>query len=87
MKHTVDWMKFITICATLLIGASGTTYAFITGWRTAETLLQYLAMSAATAFYVAGAGSIIYGSGYIVWLRASGRSTRKQNNGQPSESG
>ena len=87
MKHTVDWIKFITICATLLIGASGTTYAFMVGWKTADTLLQYLAMSGATAFYAAGAACIIYGFGYIVWLRTNGRSTGQRNNGQTSESG
>ncbi len=87
MNHTVDWTKFITICATLLIGASGTTYAFMVGWRTADTLLRYLAMAGATAFYAAGAGCIIYGFAYVVWLRASGRSTAQRNNGQSSESG
>ena len=75
MRHAVDWVKYVTICATLLIGASGVTYAFLTGWRTAETVLQYLTMSAATVFYVAGAGSIICGLMYVVWLRTKGRST------------
>jgi len=69
MAKTGDRLVMGVIISTCLIGLVGITYALVNGWMNADTLLQYLGATGATALYVAGVGSSVGALVYVWWSR------------------